>query len=153
MSQFGITSNPMQQGEIKLIANRGFRNPTIREMYMFPPQNPDLKPENLWNYEISWTQRLFQNKLSYSVNVYFIKGKNMIQTENMDGRPKNVNTGTIENCGLELTTRYSLTSAFVFSATSSSLPMKNPVLAAPQNTLYVGVYYSNGRWRSPTVVQ
>ena len=135
----------MQSGELKFIASRGFRNPTIREMYMFPPQNPDLKPESLWNYEISWTQRLLQNKLSYGINAYYINGSNMIQTENIDGRPKNVNTGAIKNWGFELTTQYRLIQSLTLSANYSWLRMKNPVLAAPANQLYVSLDYFNNQ--------
>jgi len=29
--------------------SRGFRNPTIRELYLFPAPNPNLLPERLWN--------------------------------------------------------------------------------------------------------
>ena len=39
-----------RQTEVKAMVSKGFRNPTIREMYMFPPQNPDLnggKPDEL----------------------------------------------------------------------------------------------------------
>ena len=151
--QFGVSVTPMQSGELKFIASRGFRNPTIREMYMFPPQNPDLKPESLWNYEISWTQRLLQNKLSYGINAYYINGSNMIQTENIDGRPKNVNTGAIKNWGFELTTQYRLIPSLTLSANYSWLHMKNPVLAAPENKLYVGLDYSKNKWSASTGVQ
>ena len=45
--QFGMSIYPIESGSVKLIASKGFRNPTIKEMYMFPSQNPDLKPEQL----------------------------------------------------------------------------------------------------------
>lgn len=31
--------------------SRGFRNPTIRELYLFPAPNPSLQPERLWNWQ------------------------------------------------------------------------------------------------------
>lgn len=31
--------------------SRGFRNPTIRELYLFPAPNPNLEPERLWNWQ------------------------------------------------------------------------------------------------------
>lgn len=31
--------------------SRGFRNPTIRELYLFPAPNPNLRPERLWNWQ------------------------------------------------------------------------------------------------------
>jgi iron complex outermembrane receptor protein len=30
--------------------SRGFRNPTIRELYLFPAPNPQLRPERLWHW-------------------------------------------------------------------------------------------------------
>ena len=47
--QAGIVVRPMATGEVKLMASKGFRNPTMREMYLYPPSNEDLKPERLWN--------------------------------------------------------------------------------------------------------
>ncbi len=151
--QFGLSIHPLQSGDIKLIASRGFRNPTIREMYMFPPQNPDLKPESLWSYELAWSQRLFQNKLSYGINVYYINGSNMIQTAMVNERPKNINTGKIKNWGAEITGQYRVTSSLMLSANYSFLHMDNPVLAAPEHKLYAGIDYSKGRWSASTGVQ
>ena len=151
--QFGASISPIPTGEIKLIASRGFRNPTIREMYMFPPQNPDLKPESLWNYEISWSQRLLNNRLSYAINLYYIKGKNMIQTVPVDGRPKNINTGKIENWGVEASIGYRLSSMFNLSANYSWLHMEHKIVAAPEHKLFAGVDFIKGRWTASTGVQ
>ena len=56
--QGGIVVRPIETGEIKAMASKGFRNPTMREMYLYPPSNTDLEPERLWNYELSWKHRL-----------------------------------------------------------------------------------------------
>lgn len=151
--QFGASIYPVRTGEIKLLASRGFRNPTIRELYMFPPQNPDLKPESLWNYEVSWSQRLLQGRLSYGVNVFYIQGDNMIRTLPVGGRPQNVNTGAIENWGAELSALYRISQAFSLSANYSWLRMENPVIAAPEHKLYAGVDFIKNRWTASTGVQ
>lgn len=39
--QGGLSFHLPRQTEVKAMVSKGFRNPTIREMYMFPPQNPD----------------------------------------------------------------------------------------------------------------
>ena len=64
--------------ELKASASKGFRYPILREMYMFPPQNPDLTPESMWNYEIAFSQRLLGGSLSYGINLFYIDGKNLI---------------------------------------------------------------------------
>ncbi|MDR1583935.1 MAG: TonB-dependent receptor, partial [Prevotellaceae bacterium] len=97
---------------LKAVVGKGFRNPTIREMYMFPPQNPDLKPERLMNYELSFSQKLLDYKLSFDVNVFYIKGDNAIQTVMTDRGPLNVNTGEIENYGVELASSYRISPNF-----------------------------------------
>lgn len=51
--QGGLAFHLPWQAELKAMVSKGFRNPTIREMYMFPPQNPDLKAESLMNYELA----------------------------------------------------------------------------------------------------
>ena len=151
--QFGASIYPIQTGEIKLIASRGFRNPTIREMYMFPPQNPNLQPESLWNYDISWTQRLFKGSFMYGVNLYYINGKNMIQTVPVDGRMMNINTGAIKNYGIELQSALHFLKMFTLNANYSWLHMKNPILASPEHKLYVGLDFEKGRWFASTGVQ
>lgn len=106
--QVGLAFHLPKDAEIKAMASKGFRNPTIREMYMFPPQNPDLKPEKLWNYELSFSQRLMENRLSYGVNVFYINGENLIlRLPNPVGSGMlNQNSGEIENWGAEANIGY-----------------------------------------------
>ena len=80
----------------------------MREMYLYPPSNTDLAPERLWNYELSWRHHI--NAFNYGLNLYYIKGDNMIQTIPVDGKPRNVNTGEIENYGAELEAQYRINS-------------------------------------------
>lgn len=64
-----------ENAEIKLTASKGFRYPLIREMFMWGTANPDLKAESMWNYELAFNQRLFDNRLSYGFNLFYINGK------------------------------------------------------------------------------
>ena len=138
--QAGIVVRPIQTGEVKLMASKGFRNPTMREMYLYPPSNTELEPECLWNYELSWRHRL--SVLTYGVNVFYIKGDNMIQTVNR----KNVNTGEIENYGVELEMKYPIDRHFGVTCNYAYLHMKNKVIAAPEQKSFVGVDFRQGKW-------
>ncbi|MFI3321767.1 MAG: TonB-dependent receptor [Rikenellaceae bacterium] len=151
--QFGASFYPTSSGEVKLIASRGFRNPTIKEMYMFATQNPDLLPESLWNYEISWRQRAFTDRLSYEVALFYIKGDNMIQTVPVDGVATNVNSGEVENWGVELSLAYRLSALFNLSSNYSYLDMRYAIIAAPKHKLYAGVDFHKNRWSASTGVQ
>ena len=135
------------------MASKGFRYPTIREMYMFRPANPDLKPERLWSYELSFAQRLLDGRLFYGVNVFYIDGENLIMRMPIDGRPLNVNTGKIENSGIEAQVAYRIVPAWSVDANYSYLHMDNPVLASPEHKLYVGTAFSKGRWNVSTGLQ
>ncbi|MDE5708838.1 MAG: TonB-dependent receptor, partial [Alistipes sp.] len=151
--QAGLSFLPSQNSELKLSASKGFRYPTIREMYMFPPQNPDLKPERLWNYEIAWSQRLLDGRISYGINIFYIDGQNLIMRIPVDGRPKNINTGCVKNAGAEAQIGWRISPAWSFDANYSYLHMEYPVLASPEHKLYVGAAFAKGRWSVSTGVQ
>lgn len=143
--QAGIVVRPIATGEIKAMASKGFRNPTMREMYLYPPSNTDLEPERIWNYELSWKHRL-EDGLTYGVNLFYLKGDNMIQQMQVDGKPRNVNTGEIENWGFEVEAKYPLGSYFDIRANGSYLHMKNKIIAAPEGMGYIGIDYHQGKW-------
>ena len=143
--QGGIVVRPIETGEIKAMVSKGFRNPTMREMYLYPPSNTDLEPERLWNYELSWKHRLNDGTV-YGLNVFYLKGDNMIQTMQMDGKPRNVNTGEIENWGIEGELKFPIGRYFDLRANGSYLHMKNRIVGAPEGMAYVGVDYHQGKW-------
>lgn len=151
--QAGISYIATENTIVKGIVSKGFRNPTIREMYMFPPQNPDLKPERLMNYEISASQKLLNRALSLDLSLFYIDGSNSIQTVMADGKPLNINTGKIKNYGLEFATQYRVNPFVSLSANYSYLHMKYKVLASPEHKLYAGVNYSRDKWILATGVQ
>lgn len=142
--QAGVSIRPTTTGVLKAMASKGFRNPTMREMYLYPPSNEDLEPERLWNYELSWRDHL--SKLSYGANIYYLKGDNMIQTLPVDGKPRNVNTGEIENYGLELEAQYRLNSHWTLSTNHSFLHMENKIVAAPEYKGYLGANFRHSKW-------
>lgn len=153
--QVGLAFHLPENAEIKAMASKGFRNPTIREMYMFPPQNPDLKPEKLWNYELSFSQRLMDNRLSYGLNVFYINGENLIiRLPNPNGSGMlNQNSGEIENWGAEANVGYQFNPVWSVMANYNWLHMENPVLASPEHKLYGGVNFRKGRWSASTGIQ
>ncbi len=119
-------------------------------MFMWGVANPDLKAESIWNYEASYSQWLFNNRMQYGINLFYLKGDNMITVASVDGRMMNVNTGEIENYGVELQAAYQLSSHFTLDANYSYLHMKNPVVASPEHKLYGGVSMARGPWHLST---
>lgn len=153
--QAGLAFHLPHTIELKASASKGFRYPILREMYMFPPQNPNLQPESMWNYELAFSQRLMNGQLTYGVNVFYIDGKNLIQTlPNPNGSGMlNQNSGHIENAGVELQAAYRINRRWSVDGNYSYLHMKNPVIAAPEHKLYAGMNFSQGRWNVSTGLQ
>lgn len=140
--QVGIVIRPLRNGELKLMASKGFRNPTMREMYLYPPSNTDLEPERMWSYEVSWKQRLLSRRLHYGVNLFYIDADNIIQTVNR----KNVNTGALRNKGAEIELQYHINRHWSINTNHSWLDMRYPVVSAPKYKGYLGVSMRYVRW-------
>ena len=152
--QAGLSFHLPRSMELKASASKGFRYPTIREMYMFPPQNPDLEPESLWNYELAFSQTLAGGRVSYGVNIFYTDGKNMIVAVPRDGAtPLNMNTGAIRNTGAEVQAAWRISRVWSVDANYSFLHMENPVIGAPEHKLYTGASFAKGRWQASTGVQ
>lgn len=153
--QAGLAFHLPNAVELKASASKGFRYPILREMYMFPPQNPDLQPESMWNYELAFSQRLLEGSLTYGVNLFYLDGKNLIQTlPNPDGSGMlNQNSGAIRNAGIEVQGAYRIDRQWSVDANYSYLHMENPVVAAPEHKLYAGANFMKDRWNVSTGVQ
>ena len=152
--QAGVAFHLPKDMELKASATKGFRYPILREMYMFPPQNPDLKPESMWNYEIAFSQQLFGGRLHYGLNLFYIDGKNLIMTlPNPNGGMLNQNSGAIDNAGVELQAAYRINRCWSVDANYSYLHMKSPVIAAPEHKLYAGTNFTKGRWNVSSGIQ
>lgn len=153
--QAGLAFHLPHAIELKASASKGFRYPILREMYMFPPQNPDLQPESMWNYELAFSQRLMEGRLTYGVNLFYIDGKNLIQTlPNPNGSGMlNQNSGEIKNTGVEIQAAYRINRQWSVDGNYSFLHMENPVIAAPEHKLYAGANFSHRRWNVSTGIQ
>ena len=139
--QAGVVLRPVETGALKASVSKGFRNPNTREMYMYGTANHDsLRAERLWNYELSWRHSL--SGFSYGANLFYIKGDNMIQAV----AGKNINTGEIENYGLELEAEYRIDSHWSLNTNHSLLHMKNPVVAAPTYKGFLGANFNYQKW-------
>lgn len=153
--QIGLSFHLPRAVELKVSASKGFRFPTIREMYMFPPQNPDLRAERMWNYEIAASQRLLDGRLSWGVNVFYIDGDNIILTvPNPNGSGRlNMNSGRIRNAGVEAQASWRIAPAWSIDTNYSYLYMENPVVASPEHKFHIGGAFHKGRWDVMTGVQ
>ena len=135
-----------QNAELKAIVSKGFRNPTLKDLYLFNSKNPDLAPERMMNYEISFSQNILEGRLRYGANIFYIDATNMIETVVTNGMPQNQNTGTMKNWGIETEITYQLNRYITANANYSYLHTDKVITAAPRHKLYIGADYGHERW-------
>lgn len=144
--QAGFSFRPAENTTLRGSFSKGFRSPNIREMYMFPPQNPDLQPENMLNYDLTLAQSFLEGRLSAELTAFFIDGRNLIETVRENGRPANRNTGRFINKGIEFDLHYRALRDLSVDANYSYLATSRPLLAAPRHKAFAGATYTPGRF-------
>lgn len=133
--QAGVVANPAHLLTIKLSASKGYRNPSFKELYLYRMANPDLKPEEMWNYEISVGKR-FSRYFQFDVTGYYSRGSNIIQVVDM----KNQNTGRFINKGIEVSAQSMPLKSLTLSASYSWLHTSlHNLTGAPVNQYYFGL--------------
>lgn len=141
--QAGFSYRANYNTTIKSVVSKGFRSPTIRELYLWAPANEDLEPERLMNYEISWLQKL-NKKLNFEISCFLVKGSNLIKTIFEGGIPKHVNTGEFNNSGIEFLANFNMSDNLRFHINYSYLHMKQAIIASPEHQGYLSVKY---KWK------
>jgi outer membrane receptor protein involved in Fe transport len=142
--RLGLSYKPVESSILKLSAAKGFRNPTMRELYV-NLANGDLQPERMMNYEVSFTQLSPNKRFKGEMAVYLSKGENMIQTVVIAGVPKYFNTGTFSNKGFEAALQYRFPFALNLFANYSYIHCEKPILATPEHQFNVGAEYRPGK--------
>ena len=149
--QGGIVYNLSKRTTFKASASKGFRSPNIRELYMYVPANPDLKPERMNNYDVSFLQSV-GNNFNFEFTTFFAEGENMITTAMIDNRPKNINTGKFINKGFEFAVAYRIAPTLNISANYSFLEANTKLTAAPKHKAFLKANWSIDKFTvSPSV--
>jgi len=135
---YNLTNNTTFKGSV----SKGYRSPTVMELYLYVP-NPNLQPESLINYEISWLQSLLNNHLNLELTAYKAVGSNMIQLVFFPtGPPERQNVGSFNNKGIEFSARYIVNRHLQFNTNYSYLNMDKIVIAAPRQQFNIGANYT-----------
>jgi iron complex outermembrane receptor protein len=119
-SLFGTTTTPSAGATLTVCDNtsirglfsQGFRNPTIGELFYFPPANATLKPEKANNIEMGLNSKLLKDRLSIDLTLFSTKATDLIFTIPAPAGSvppvKNMNASKVSNTGLELSTRLAI---------------------------------------------
>jgi outer membrane cobalamin receptor len=124
---------------------RGFRNPTIRELYLFPAPNPNLKPERMWNTQVTLDARPTRAVEAW-VTGYYASLSDQIATMGRYPNLQLLNTGQALNRGIDAGARWRASRGVAFTAGSAYVRSTNLALLVPARKQNVGVDYARGRW-------
>ncbi|MGB8952536.1 MAG: TonB-dependent receptor [Candidatus Aminicenantales bacterium] len=165
----GIVYQLSERTLLRGVVNKGFRSPQISELFMYPTSNPDLKAEEVWNFEVgldqNWGDWLYLNAAFFTM-----QGKNLIEL-GMNAFPppmfKLLNSGKFHFQGAEMTLRadfsQNLSTYLAYSyfdpkektrgrpgqKLDFSLYLKNKSLWASLAAQYISDYYADDYSREP----
>ncbi len=141
--QTGFSYHLTELTSFKGSVSKGYRPPSIRELYFFPPANEDLKPEKMINYELSWLQDWLKDKISTEITGFICKGDNLVVKVPAfpPPPPQYKNTGEFQNIGIEFAGKYNLSSGLAFSTNYTYINMKEKLLATPEHNLFMSANY------------
>ncbi len=88
-------------------ASKGFRNPTLRELYLFPAPNPSLKPETMWNYQATFHAQPSRRFRAWTT-VYYASLRDLIVTLGNYPDLALLNAGDAINRGVEFNSEWNL---------------------------------------------
>jgi len=138
--QAGLSYQAFEGTTFKFSASKGFRSPNLRELYMYMPANPDLEPERMWNYDLSYLQSLLNDQLTFELTGYIAKGDNMIASIQGEGGPKNINTGEFTNKGIDFAANYHVSPALRLRGNYSFIDTDTRISGlAPKHKLFLGI--------------
>jgi outer membrane cobalamin receptor len=145
----GIAYKITSGSTIKVSIAKGFRSPTIQELYIWN-HNMNLKPETIMSYETGLLQSFLNQKLKFELTGYIINGNNLIISVPLEGLQ---NAGEVFNKGIEFSANANLISNLDLNLTYSYIHMKSPVYATPKYHLFLSGNYHPGKFQFMTSVQ
>jgi len=122
----------------KMMASKGFRSPTIRELYMWN-HNPNLQPERIMSYETGVSRSFLNGKLNAELTGYIVDGDNLIVTGAMGNL---YNSGVIRNKGIEVALNAVPAKNLTINVSYSYIHMESPLFATPKHNLFIGGRYN-----------
>ena len=145
--QFGAAYGISENTTLKATISKGYRSPSIRELYLFPPANQDLVPEEMWNYELSGIRYFMDRRLTAELDLFLAEGSNLIMTVPNPLPPPTVlneNTGDFSHKGFEADISYHISSKVDLTGNYSYLHMDIPKVSSPRHQAFLGGTYRPG---------
>ncbi len=147
--QVGISWNPKSTTNLKATISKGYRAPSLRELYLFPPANDNLEPERMVNYELGWRQQWMKGSLKTELNTFVSNGKNLIVLvpPAAPPPPQYQNSGEFNNKGIEFMISYTSRPGIRLHANYTLIHMKTPLPGTPGHNLFTSAAYRYKKWQ------
>jgi iron complex outermembrane receptor protein len=142
--EFGATYRFAGNYSFSASVTKGFRNPTIRELYLFPAPTPTLQPEHMWNYQATFQARPTSTLLAW-ITGYYANIDNLIVTTGYYPNLRLQNTGQAINKGLEAHVRWQPVRKVSFNSAYAYLHSTNLAPYSPQHRLIYSADVDAGR--------
>jgi iron complex outermembrane receptor protein len=128
----GLVTHITRMTTLRFSAAKGFRSPSIRELYFWMPANDQLTPDRVWNYEVGLSQD-FGTKCHLELAVFQSRGSNLIQFSSPP--PKWINSGEYTQTGYEVFINWIPNDDFSFGGSWSDLDLNEYVFNIPAKKL------------------
>lgn len=136
--QVGVSYRAMENTSVRASVAKGFRAPTIRELYLFPAPTKTLKPERMWNYEAGVTH-ILNNIISLDLTLFHSEGANIIQFSVPP--PALKNSGSFKYRGIEFSTQGVFSPSLRGEASYGYTDVGNLTLSIPQHKMFISGTY------------
>ena len=144
----GLTHQLTGSTTMRASAGRSFRNPTLLDLFLFPPANAELEPESMWSTEAGVDQWLLGRRLRVELTGFVAEGDNLVQVVLQEaGPPRRLNSGEFSHAGVETGLRWFPVRQLEFRLGYTWLDTEDPELLAPAHDLSLTSTYRHERFR------
>ncbi len=137
----GLVFHPTPMNSIRVSAAKGFRSPSIRELYFWMPANAELTPDRVWNYELGVSQE-FGTLMKLELTLFQSEGSNLIQFSGPP--PRWVNSGDYTHKGVEFQGDLAAGSSLTFSGSFTFMDLGDEVYNIPKQKISL---QASWQWR------
>lgn len=146
LPKLGLVIHPQGRTALRFSAGRGFRSPTIRELYLFPAPTADLGPESMWNYEAGVTQQL-GGRMHLEAVLFRSEGSDMIRVIGRYPDLQLVNSGDFIHSGYEVALHWEPAEQWEVTAGWSKHDLGDQTMNSPGKKLSLGLDVPWRSWR------
>ncbi|HPG38108.1 MAG TPA: TonB-dependent receptor [bacterium] len=136
----GLVYHVLSNTSLRASAAKGFRSPAIRELYVMPPRNEKLEPEEMWNYEVGLSQQV-GDQINIDACLFRSEGENMIRQVGQRPNIKFLNSKEFMHSGYEIVVNWLPIRHLNLNATWTKLDLEDETAEIPAKKLTLNISY------------